>query len=359
MKTRLSQRTRQSLLVLVAALAVIAFGSWHGWPAYQYWRVERAIARFEANPSQPAANRLGRVLDAGVPTHKQAKRILGLVFGPSVRARRAYPADSVPKVSLEWPYNLEFSESRVKREAKLWLEGEKVNLGKLEFDPWGHPRRFLTCGKEPLPVGTYDGIVQFDCALTRFRADAPLWWRLRSLFRGRRPIGRTLQPIGSYRTRFEMPLRITVEQGDDAEGVRLVTNPKLDEEVRQSFTCRRWTAKSAQAEQLSASSEVLHLKCTNAPVALAFQAMLRLSDGREIQPRHARLAQLRLRKDESGYLVAYSRRFELRRPGNYRATVVLRPDPNYAYEDPAIKEIWGGTLEYPIHFKIMGIDPDY
>ena len=39
-------------------------------------------------------------------------------------------------------------------------------------------------------------------------------------------------------------------------------------------------------------------------------------------------------------------------PGEYKAAVVLRPDPNHAYEDPAIKEIWGGTLEFPITFAI-------
>ena len=39
-------------------------------------------------------------------------------------------------------------------------------------------------------------------------------------------------------------------------------------------------------------------------------------------------------------------------PRQYEATIVLRADPNIAYNDPAIKAIWGGTLEFPISFSV-------
>jgi len=39
-------------------------------------------------------------------------------------------------------------------------------------------------------------------------------------------------------------------------------------------------------------------------------------------------------------------------PGDYEGTCVLRPDPNFAYDDPAIKEIWNGTLEFPMSFSL-------
>jgi hypothetical protein len=44
--------------------------------------------------------------------------------------------------------------------------------------------------------------------------------------------------------------------------------------------------------------------------------------------------------------------FGLQEPGDYAGTLVLSPDPNYAYEDPAIKAIWNGTLEFPISFSV-------
>jgi hypothetical protein len=44
--------------------------------------------------------------------------------------------------------------------------------------------------------------------------------------------------------------------------------------------------------------------------------------------------------------------FGVTEPGEYSGTLVLRPDPNYAYEDPAIKSLWNGTLEFPISFVV-------
>ena len=39
-------------------------------------------------------------------------------------------------------------------------------------------------------------------------------------------------------------------------------------------------------------------------------------------------------------------------PMSITGTLVLRPDPDYAYEDPAIKSIWNGTLEFPISSSV-------
>ena len=49
--------------------------------------------------------------------------------------------------------------------------------------------------------------------------------------------------------------------------------------------------------------------------------------------------------------------FPLAAPGEYEATFVLRPDPNYAYDDPTIKEMWGGTLEFPMSFSLYEDTP--
>ncbi len=46
------------------------------------------------------------------------------------------------------------------------------------------------------------------------------------------------------------------------------------------------------------------------------------------------------------------RNFGIEEPGDYSATLILRPDPKYAYEDPAIKTLWNGTLEFPISFFV-------
>jgi hypothetical protein len=40
-------------------------------------------------------------------------------------------------------------------------------------------------------------------------------------------------------------------------------------------------------------------------------------------------------------------------PNTYTGSIVLRADPNRAYEDPAIKTIWDGELEFPVSFSVL------
>lgn len=89
------------------------------------------------------------------------------------------------------------------------------------------------------------------------------------------------------------------------------------------------------------------------PAAAAFELSLRLADGRELptgskrQPQH-----FRLRAGDFGGFVVDVGSFGLTESGEYVGTLVLKPDPDYAYEDPAIKSIWNGTLEVPISFAV-------
>ncbi len=106
------------------------------------------------------------------------------------------------------------------------------------------------------------------------------------------------------------------------------------------------------AKRPRAWGDVVSLMWRHAPVALALRPVLRPPDGRELEPRSTDSGRLRCRKGDAGASsIVHAAHFDLN-PGEYKATVVLRPDPDYAYEDPAIKEIWGGTLEYPITFTI-------
>jgi hypothetical protein len=348
------------LLVTVAILTAIVLGSWHGWSGYRYLRVERAIARFEADPSQRTANGLRQLIEKRVPTQKQGKRILDLVMRPTVTTRSAYPADRIPALSLAWPYRLNFADAGdtfATLEASVRLNGRgQVFEDTRNVDIVGLVPSFIRCGSEPLPIGTHRGKVQLDQRVIRFGARASLSWRLKRLLQGRSPLGGTLQPIGSYPIRFELPVEIKVVRKEDAEQLRIVSDPNIDEAVHRSLTCETTKYAYGEPEPMVARGEVLRLKWTNVPVALAFESALRLPDGREVPPRRARISRLRARKGESGYLITYGPGFDVKMQGDIRATVVFRPDPNYAYEDPAIKEIWGGTLEFPIAFKIMGID---
>ena len=54
-----------------------------------------------------------------------------------------------------------------------------------------------------------------------------------------------------------------------------------------------------------------------------------------------------MRAGSSGNFQVNPSNFPMETPGRQTGTLILVPDPNLAYTDPAIKAIWNGTLEFP------------
>ena len=77
-------------------------------PAVRNWRVEHAISRFEARPSQARADVLVNLLKAHAASDDQGKRALVLLLRPNVVTRKSYPAGQIAMVSLEQPFVLRF-----------------------------------------------------------------------------------------------------------------------------------------------------------------------------------------------------------------------------------------------------------
>jgi hypothetical protein len=160
-----------------------------------------------------------------------------------------------------------------------------------------------------------------------------------------------------YDAHFEIPVEIAVTEAADAEQVALVSDPKVGEAVRQSFAyLRQDDYPFASSPRRITYNGVTVLKWTNVPMAVAFEPVLRLSDGRELLHLSRRVMDVgRFRTRTGGSLHLYCTPFltesTVAVPGQYEATIVLRPDPNLAYDDPAIKTIWNGTLEFPISFS--------
>jgi len=236
------------------------------------------------------------------------------------------------------------------RERGGWCEG-------LDYGPW-----FVGCATPPLAVGMHSGQVLINCTLTRYEPHAPLRMRLKSLARGRRLDG-ALREIGSYKSHFEVPLKIDIVEPQDAEQVALVSDPRLEEIIRQSFTCHHRDGSRLRGEPRPvAYNGVAVLTWKESPIALVFETVLRLPDGQEIpHPSHRTTGVGRFRtragSSEVLYCTPFLRQLPLAVPGQYEATIVLRPDPNFAYDDPTIKEIWGGTLEFPMSFSLYEETP--
>ncbi len=149
--------------------------------------------------------------------------------------------------------------------------------------------------------------------------------------------------------------------GDDAaERVELISSPEIDQGMHAAFSARHiWTigefSTPAGRRWMRGSAEILY---KNIPLAAAFRVTLRLPDGRETPVHGIWPPGFSARTGSSGNFMVDPSNFVVEAPGRYRATLVLVPDPDLAYRDPAIKAIWSGTLEFPISFTITADEPD-
>ena len=151
------------LWLVVAGMTVLwlAIG-----PGIRYRQAEKAIRRFEANPSPSTTQDLVELLARRVPTHRQGKRILELVLRPVVTTRSGYPVGKIPMINLEWPYRLDFSQKHdtyVYLGSFVGLEGHATPLHRMrEVNVIGSAPVILPCAIRPLPAGTYEGRIRVN-----------------------------------------------------------------------------------------------------------------------------------------------------------------------------------------------------
>jgi len=147
---------------------------------------------------------------------------------------------------------------------------------------------------------------------------------------------------------------IVVVERSQAERIELESNPDRDQTMQGAFKSRfiplmRWYTTPSGRRRSTGGLEILY---HDLPMAVGFQPMLRLSDGREILGDRRASYGLHARAGSSGQSSLPPSTLMPDEPGSYTGTLVLRADPNGAYRDPKIKTIWDGELEFAISFTI-------
>jgi hypothetical protein len=346
-------RSRKRRLALRGVLLGVAcvVGSASLWtmigPVVRSRRVERAIALFERKPSQAGADELVGLLRDHAATAEQGERILVMLLRPVVRTRPTYAAGKPVSLALERPFRLDF-------QGVLWQLDQIGIDGRLQFADSG--RRGAV--KRTLHVQGLDsqrakpGVHQLDpqctykLGLERHSFSAKLAKHLRRVpLASWLPLPAGWQPARTYECRFAIPVTVTVAR--EAEMVELVSSPELDEAMRVAF--------GLGASGSASSRSAMGLDYRNLPMDVAFRTTLRLTDENGLampvfyswQSQHGRW---RGRAGGSGRLSLDHWWRWIQTGTTYRGTLTLEPDPEYAYEDPTIKAIWGGTLEIPISY---------
>jgi hypothetical protein len=327
--------------------------------------VEKVIAQFEANPSQSLAEQSTRLLDQGAPTREQVERILKVLLYPKIVTRSAYPPGARPVFSVEGPFQVHFARATVSESVGIWVDGKEISGGRGGRNTFGAGPEFHSLYPEPQEPGLYRAEVRYEYALSLMTGETSWSW---NPLRGRLPWSllpqkttRWVTPRSppDYMCHFNVPVELKVVRNAEAEKIGFLSDTGLDERMRSAFTAGPINmfgtyitpgGKRSYAGAIEIAYRAL-------PSAVAFKSALRLATGDEITAQDKYTGRRRARANESGRFQISAPDFLLENTGEHQGTVILTPDPNYAYEDPAIQAIWNGTLEFPIRFTVSP-DPD-
>ena len=331
--------------------------------AADYWRVERAIARFETNPSPAGVDVLVALIESRVPTARQGERMLERLLKPTVVTRTAYPVGRHPTIALELPFTVPFQNASLARDEQVLSRGNPPRSSQsTAADVVQGVPRFHVLSPPPRRPETWQVQVRQRYTLNLHHAEHTWSWHPLS-----GPFPRCLLP---YRTTTQTEFRsldqwdyacaivvqaeIVAVEPSEAETIELVSDPSLDQAMKAAFSSQAipmgtwYQTARGKLQSMNALVILYH----DLPAAVGFEPTLRLSDGREISA-DARIShRLYARAGSSGQFTVSPSTLRFDEPGSYEGSILLRSDPNQAYRDPAIKAIWDGTLEFPISFTV-------
>ncbi len=213
---------------------------------------------------------------------------------------------------------------------------------------------------QPHKPGIHPAEIYIACKIVTVPGRRRTFWDRLSMtprrLLGRPPAMRMVASTGpTYECQLAVPFDLSIVEKDQAEQLELVADPQAGEIMRAAIAIETSDRHGAYGTPAGPRGHRGSMSVTfkTLPVAAAFELSLRLADGRELPSGTNRQPQrIRVRAGSSGTFMVDVGSFGITEPGDYAGTLVLRSDPNYAYEDPAIKTLWNGTLEFPIAFMV-------
>jgi len=321
--------------VLVTACYFVALR-----PMLQRARIQELVYRHQTNPDPETAKLLANLLDRRRFGKEEGNRVLEMLFTPLLAVRTSYPVGKRAYVSLQYPHPLRFVHVRFCTARHRFVCGEEQGSSFSGFANGIMTQPEHIALEPPKEPGIYGATVELRVAVFPKEARP-----------GDRP-WEELKATAAYHCVVRMPFNLRIVPPEDAERPTRVSDPDLDARMRAAFT---WTNRplggygysTDQAEVKARPLWVLGF----APLAenVAFRVTFRGADGSQ---RLLRGSFCRARAGERGLYHVDLAVLGLG-PGNYQGTFLFEPDVEIAYQDAAIKAIWGGTLEFPASIRVV------
>lgn len=330
------------LLVAVVLACALAFPPW--------WRVRCAqslMARYAVGRDQHVAQRLAWLLDRQSVSPELGNRILKVLMMPEVSVRDAYGSDRPVYIATRYPLPFELRRTRLLGTEYFYAGGEELtgseNAAYRDYQPRCHEIRHgcLADGsvRQTNTPGVHMASIRYSHVLV--------------------PEHSADRKDALHRCESEIPLTIHVVNPDEAEPIRLVSNPSLEKRMKAAFrfeSCSpsraSWPVGDVRIEMSPSCHQLFY---SPLPENVASRFAYRDETGLEIPLPNSLLLQ------RAGWTWGPSRPEWVTAPsfarvdlpdGKHKGTLVLTPDIDTAYRDPEIKTLYDGTLEFPIEFDV-------
>lgn len=308
-------------------------------------RVDALMAEYRKAPSQATAIQLTRLLDEQMVSDEKGSAILECLVKPQLTVRSSYRVGHPAACSLTIPFpvTIQKMDTSVKRkttDSLNKLSGEdSVSGNGGNFSGTS----FLFLSRVPTTPGIY---------------------RLQVLYDYRLVPGKMSKKKEAYACSFVVPVDFRVVEEKAAETVKLVSNPGLDLAMRRAFRVGHSKVYEGSYGSSSGNPIKFHMefdcRYSSLPMDAVFNVSFVEKDGKKIRMSGSRSnldSFCVLRSGNSRELILPFSILEIEDIGFYEGTMVFKPDVEDAYRDPSIKEIWGGTLEFPVTLTVSAGKP--
>ena len=310
-------------------------------PRFTVWRANRLIEQYQHEPDRATCETISSMLSRGVLPESVGDRALRVLTRPRVQMRTSYPAHQPPGVVVRRPFHASIDVKDGEQKMARYVGDRMQSSGSSGGSQIGPSTRQLKLFSELLapdgqptrefPPGVYTARLVFTCEMV--------------------PVQHTHR---RYETRVEVPLRFRLVPPQQAEQIKLRSNPKLEQAMRRAITAKQTPNRGGSFRSNNRNGSWrggLKIERGDLPENVAMSIRYEDKSGRvvRIDNRHWvwRKDVPRMSKQAPMFDIAPQLP-----PGQYRGYLVLTPDPDAARPYASIKTIWGGELRFPMRFRV-------
>ena len=362
--------------VLIAGAAILILAAAAGLALHRsrlarLERIEQLIADYTANPTESGAGALAGMIAVGEVPEDLGGRILSALLTPIVHTRSSHAAATEPIVVLELPQTIPIHPATARLVMRLEHPDRPApNFnGEINIDPACCIQGRFTLRGFPCEKGVHGVLATIQCNLQAGevyhtwswpgQANFPRWL-LPQRIQNTRPNDKL-----HYTCTIDIPVELNIVEPGKEEKVRLVSDPNLDVKMKASVTAVPDPRSCSNGAQVKLEGRFFDTRCTgavelayrNPPENYAFSvSFIDSATGALHTPQYpSEEPGFVILKGQTGSITIHPPRSATLAPGKYAGTIALKPRIETADQYPEVKQIWDGTLEFPISFEIEAI----